>query len=565
MTLTAAEIREHRLAKEREWYLSEDGFIDFVRDCGAAPHAQFEPHGKHAPAILRWEKRSDPEALERSLYFHKLVLWPRGSFKSSVFNIGLVCWEIARNPNIRIIVCSETGKQAAKLVDKAKEIIDSPWFRERFGVHRGAKWTAGAFVSALRTATHIKEPTLQAAGVGEVWTGSHWDLGLLDDVVSRENTKTAQSIESTIDWLGEIMAQLDPGCRLMVLGTLHHYADMYCVTLKDPRRRAQFQVSVHAWKNEDGSLFFPGRLTHAFVEAQRGIMSRRMFACFYENKPYAGEDQMFRPEYFHVIKDEDIPTAVWSYILTDFAFIAEEKKTGKADRTVFAIVSFDCNRVVYVRDFFVGRWKPSDSVRIACDLWNRYQHLNLKGMAVERSSHTEVLSSLFEEIRRQTFIRPRIIAIEGRNQATKDMRIESLEPRFRRGDIYFAQSIKQQFRQKWKPLVDEMVEWPRSQHDDIPDTLSDIDYQDSKTGKLMLPAPPPGWRAAVPVRTEPSIVDGNLNPRYGYPAELHHRHSTAAIGHDLWRPATTAATQREPSPWGSNPNAPLGSDLFRRR
>lgn len=553
---SAAELRAHRIAKEREWYLSEDGFVDFVRDSGAAPQAQFQPHGLHAPAILHWEKSTDPEAVERSLYKHKLILWPRGTFKTSVFNIGLVCWEVARNPNIRIIVCSETGKQATKLVDKAMEIIDSPWYRERFGVHRGKRWAAGSFKSALRTDTHTKEPTLQAAGVGEVWTGSHWDLGLLDDIVSRENTKTIQAIDSVIDWVGEILAQLDPGCRLMVLGTLHHYADYYCVVLKDPKRRKHFDVSVHAWKNEDGSLFFPGRLTNAFVEAQRAQMSKRMFACFYENKPYAGEDQLFRPEYFKVIKDEEIPNAVWTYVMTDFAFVAEEKKTGKADRTVFWIVSLDCNRVAYVRDFYVGRWKPSDSVRILCDLWNRYQNLNLRGVTVETTSHHDMLASLFEEIRRQTFIRPKVIPITGRSQSTKDVRIESIEPRFRRGDIYFAQSLKLQFKMKWKPMIDEMVEWPVSTHDDIPDAISDLDWTDPANGKYGCPAPPAGWRTATGIRQEPSIVDGKLNPRYGYPADEHIRHRGEHVGHDLWLRGTTGAKQTA--------QAPPGSDLFRR-
>src|SRR5690606_8175816 len=172
-------------------------------------------------------------------------------------------------------------------------------------------------------------------------------------------------------------------------------------------------------------------------------------------------------DYFRIIEDEDIPQHVWTYLLTDFAFIAEEKKKGKADRTAFWIVSLDCNRQAYVRDFYVGRWKPSDSVRIACDLWDRYQHLEMKGMAVEATTHAELLSSLFDEVRRQTFIRPKIIPIQGRNQEIKDIRIEAIEPVFRNGGIYFAASLKEQWR-KWKPLIDEMTEWPFSAHDDIP-------------------------------------------------------------------------------------------------
>ena len=61
-TIPTERLREHRFAKEREWYLSEEGFLDFARDSGAAPLAQFQPHGLHAKDILSWERRPDPEA-----------------------------------------------------------------------------------------------------------------------------------------------------------------------------------------------------------------------------------------------------------------------------------------------------------------------------------------------------------------------------------------------------------------------------------------------------------------------------------------------------------------------
>src|SRR5690606_15061755 len=160
-------------------------------------------------------------------------------------------------------------------------------------------------------------------------------------------------------WFGEILAQLDPGCRMLVIGTLHHYADLYCTTMKDPEKSKLFEFSIHSWQNDDGTLFFPGRITRKFIDNQRRLLPPRSCACYYENKPTPDDQRIFRPEYFRTIKDQDIPQHVWTYLLTDFAFIAEEKKKGKADRTAFWIVSIDCNRQAYVRDFYVGRWKPS--------------------------------------------------------------------------------------------------------------------------------------------------------------------------------------------------------------
>ena len=555
--LAVEDIRGERLRREREWYLSEDGFLDFCRDGGAAPDAQWEPHGVGAENILRWHGEEDPEAPGRILYKYKMVLWPRGAFKSSVFDIGYAAWLIAKDPDIRILVCSETGKQAKKFVEKTKQIIDSEWYRERFGIHRGEQWRQGEFISALRVRPELKEPTILASGVGEVQTGSHWDFVIMDDVCSQENTKTPEAIESLWFWFGETLAQLDPGCRLLVIGTLHHYADIYCRIQKDTKMRALFEFSIHAWCDPISEepevdcgekLFFPGRLTRRFVASQQAFMPPRLFACFYLNRPQAGSQQLFKPEYFHVINDDDIPDAVWTYIFSDFAFIAEEKKKGTADRTCFWVVSIDVNRHAYVRDFYVGRWKPSDSVRIACDLWDRYQHLNMKGLVVEDTTHKELLVNLFAEIRRTTFIHPRIIPIAGRSQEVKDYRIESIEPKFRRGEMYFSAELKAQHIRKWKPLIDEMVEWPFSKHDDIPDAISDIDKRD-KDNKLYCPAPPVGWRSAPIVVHRPSLVDGQYNPHAAYPARdfTKERMGAAQRGSELWRRLSESAKGEGPT------------------
>ena len=558
--LAPEELRQYRIQQEADYYRTTDGFIDFVRDCGAAPDAQLKPHGVGAHEMLNWTQYEDEESELGYGYLYKMQLWPRGSFKSAVFDVGMVCWLIACDPNIRICVCSETGKQARKFVGQAMKIIDSQWFKERFGIHRGKDWKegSGSFTSAIRTVKHRKESTLQAAGAGEVWTGSHWDFVIMDDVVSQENTRTPESIESLWHWFGEVLAQLDPGCRLLMIGTLHHYADIYCKILKEPTMRRLFETSIHGWKNDDGSLFFPGRLTTKFVMTQKALMPPRQWACYYENKPTTGDEQIFRPEYFRVIEEEDVPQHVWTYLFTDFAFIADEKKKGRADRTAFWVVSFDCNRVAYVRDFYVGRWKPSDSVRIACDLWDRYQRFNIKGIVVEDTAHKELIASLFEEIRRNTFIRPKIIPVPGRSQEIKDIRIEAVEPTFRNGNIYFCRNLKESYR-KWKPLIDEMTEWPFSAHDDIPDSISDL-HKTDKDGRFLCPAPPAGWRMVIAQQHTPNMIDGRYNPDRGYPAERFRKEQEHE--HDLWRRSSGSGQ----GPLGNaDPSRNANSDIFQNR
>lgn len=573
LEVSVEDMEQEALRLEREWYTTIEGFVDFVRDSGAAPDAQFEPHGRYAQSILEWTGEEDPEAPGRLIYKYKMVLWPRGSFKSSVFDVAYVCWLIAQDPNIRILVASETGKQARKFVAQAMGIIDSQWFKERFGVHRGKKWKEGTgeFYSALRTKQSIKEPTLIAAGVGEVWTGSHWDLVIMDDVIGKENSKTVTALEAAWDWFGEVLAQLDPGCKLLVIGTLWHHADIYCRLLEDPERLELFETSIHAWKNDDDTLFFPGRLTTKYVENQRKFMSPRMHACFYENKPFSDDDRIFKPSYFRVLEDHEIPSAVWTYIFTDFAFVADEQKKGTPDYTCFWVISLDCNRVAYVRDFYVGRWKLDDSVRLMCKLWNDGTQAgwNMKGCVIESTTHTEAIQAVLRLIKRDTFIDPKVIEIGGRSQEIKDIRIESSEPRWRRGDIYFARSLRQQFESKWRPMYRGMTQWPLVAHDDIPDAQSDLDKKDGngKQAKYYCPHPPPGWRSPTAHRHQPATINGEFNPDYGYPARAMGRMDQRQEGQaELWlgKSSSTGSTTDQRYPMDHPVNrSRSGTDLFR--
>lgn len=524
-TLTPDQIRQERIRRERDWYLSDEGFLDFARDSGACPDAEYEPHGKYCLDVIKWHERIDPAKPDRVLYKAKLVLWPRGSFKSQLYGVAYCAWRIAKNPNIRIAYASATSRQAEKFVENIKDIVDSAWYRECFGTHRGEDWRNGVFTSALRTATHLKDPTLQAFGVGETQTGAHWDLGLIDDVVDQKNTATPLGIEKTRTWFGELKAQIDPGSHLLILGTLHHFADLYCWIQKDDAIRALFDVSVFAWRDPpgdpddgvEGKLFFPNRLTTDFVREQKAFLSKRLFACFYNNSPHAGDEQLFLVPYFRVVKDELIPKSVWGYIFTDFAFIDAKKQKEEGsdpDRTCFWVVMLDPNRTAYVLDVHVGRWKLSDSARLLCELWNHYCEIGreMKGVCIEVGAHEAAIQSAIEEVRRQTFIRPRIIQVRGRSQSTKPLRIEGIEPRFRRGDIYFAESFRQKPK-RWRDMISEMTEYPYSGHDDVPDAIADLDQKD-QDGRFYCPAPKPGWRPQEAQPYRPPMVDGRMSRTY---------------------------------------------------
>jgi hypothetical protein len=181
-------------------------------------------------------------------------------------------------------------------------------------------------------------------------------------------------------------------------------------------------------------------------------------------------------------------------------------------------------------------------------------------MTIEKTTYSELMASIFEEVRRQTFVQPRMIKIGGRSQEVKDMRIEAAEPRWRAGEIYFVQSLRDQHR-KWNPMFEAMVKWPFVTHDDVPDAISDLDKRDeSHPGHPVFhcPGPPVGW-ASQPVRPiQQPIINGQFNPNYGYPAREHTKANQGR--HDLWRTSSSTMQQSPQTP--TQPD--LGSSIFQQ-
>jgi len=512
---------------EREHYLKDENFLDYVRDFHFAPDAEYQPHGRYARDVLDWS--TGPK---------KMILWPRGSFKSSVFGSGYVGWLINRNPDIRILYASETAKQAGEHVGLVKAIFESPRHIEVFGEHEiKIGWTQTEFTSGQRK-RELKEPTLCATGMEQTRTGMHWDLVLCDDIVGRENTKTPESIQNTWMWLGETLAQLDPGARLLYLGTPHHFFDASQKIQKDPELRKMFRVSVYAYRNPypDGELFFPSRLTEDYVQSQRIMMKDTyLWSAFYLCRPQSESDQLFKEDQFHTINDYEIPLNCFTTILTDFA--SGENKDN--DRTALFAVALDAHRTAYVLEARVGRWLPKRAIREALELFAKYQHRFCKGITIEKTAHTEWAKAMLEEERRSLGIRPPIIEIGGRSKETKIQRIQGLHGRFQEGGrIFWAESIRKNDLQLWQSIQSEFCEFPFSQHDDIPDAISDLDKQ-RDGGGYYVPAPPVGFnQAKLPGanRYKPTLKDGAYNPEKVAEFDLAELiRNRDQSGEDLWQ------------------------------
>ena len=217
----------------------------------------------------------------------------RGCFKSSVGTIGYTLQSVAKNPNIRILIDNEVYANSKAFLREIKSHMDRdevlalyPQLRPNKRINDG--WTESTVIVEART-RETKEPNISCAGLDQIKVGMHYDLIIMDDLVSDRNVTTREQIDKVINHYKLALSLLEPGGQLILIGTRYNYADLYGYIMKNEadtfdsliipakltaeaaeelNRRFPDIVSELGFYNS-GDVFFPERLDADFLQAQR--------------------------------------------------------------------------------------------------------------------------------------------------------------------------------------------------------------------------------------------------------------------------------------------------------
>lgn len=208
---------------------------------------------------------------------------------------------------------------------------------------------------------------------------------------------------------------------------------------------------------DDGSLFFPERLTAKFLEDARKTMGSYLFANQYQNEIIPDEEKVFRVEWLRYFAQ--VPVNHYEFAFIDPAI--GQKKTH--DYTGITKISVDCEGTWYLTTARRARFKPTEIVNLVFD--PIFAHC--KAIGIEAVAYQEALLYLIdEESRRRQKVVP-VVGVKPPTDRTKEMRILSLVPRFEWGRILCAQGLHD--------FETEYSQFPRGSHDDIMDSLAQLE------------------------------------------------------------------------------------------
>lgn len=411
----------------------------------------------------------------------KLVLIPRGHLKTKLITVGYPILKIIQNPKSRTLIYSATWQTA---VDIQQGIQKTMQTSERLNEIWGDIFANPSEWSQDRTRLRDndkREPTITAAGIDNNLVGGHYDLIIMDDPVNRDNIATQDQIEKVIQRYKDSLDLLEPNGELIVIGTRWHDSDLYGWIL-EPGNGIKDNYEVMIKKAYEGNLdtgedfvpLWPDKFSKEELQRRLKEEGWYHFSAQYLNNPVPEENASFKREHFRYYDDTDIRGMnLNKFVLIDPAMTVSKE----SDYTAMVVIGVDEFSQIFILDIVRRKLSPSELIDMIFFLREKWMPHDV---AIETTAFQKTLAySLRDDSRYKR--RPFHVTELKTNDRNKEQRIRGLQPLYENAKVFHNKLLPNNVY-----LEDELIRFPRSQHDDIIDALAyslDIIYPSRQPAK----------------------------------------------------------------------------------
>lgn len=458
----AAVLRENNPATIRALILADRFFLlTMVLDVRVAWH----------PWVLARCREVEREPDER------LDLWSREHFKSTIITYAGVAQYVLGHPEDAVCILSYKAGAAQAFVGQIKTAFESNavlnacfpdvlWGEK---IEDAPRWSATDGI-IVRRKTGRKESTIDSSGlVSGMKTGGHYDLLVYDDTVTYESVTNPEQIQRTTAAWSMSQPLGKERARHWYIGTRYAMYDTY-YTMMQRGIRERRHICVDA---AGRSVLLPQDV----LDKKRREMETRDWMSQYMQTPIGEGELLFKEEWMHTCsRVPSIPMNI--YVVADTA-----QKVGKAnDYTVFWVIGLAADKRTYILDIVRDKLKQSERCDKVFELVEKWRPLVVFYEENAAPDDAEFIESKMETRGRFELKTFRQKSSDG----SKRSRIESLEPEFREGLIWFPLALRyRQVDGTWRDLVhdfmaDEFLAYPQVVHDDMLDALASKNHADVK-------------------------------------------------------------------------------------
>jgi hypothetical protein len=470
----------------------------------------------------------------------RMILWPRGLFKTSAIVVEIVQL-ILNYPNIRILFLSGSKKLAKRQVARVKRVFEQPTdkFRQLYPEYCAAPGkklkdsSDEEFTVPCRTLDQFAEPTLCISSAKSVKASSHYDVIFCDDLVNEQNYKSATLLENVWDDYCAVGPLLEPAGFMFVTGTRYAFGDTYERIIEAAKEEIK-QTGDTVWKisikscwvrfcktcrhpdirhdsdknytqppctmpdcdckcfvdSGEKQVLFPiattrdGRQvghTIQFLESEKREKGAEYFANQYENCPISKEQQRFTPELidrqtFYHLNV--IPPGAGTFMVGDLSYPGDDRR----DLSVLYLVKVWMG-VLWVYECLAGNWdedQACDNI-LAAIMKHRPQAVWIEGF-LGWQAYNNVLMRKAAAI--GVYELPVAWPPLDRRKDAKTLRIGAILPWLVGRKLFLFAGLLH-----FDKLVKQLKEWPKIRHhDDFGDCLGHA--VNAPHGAAAIPAPP---------------------------------------------------------------------------
>ncbi len=256
-----------------------------------------------------------------------LLMAFRNSGKSTI--VGLFCaWLLYRDADLRILVLAADLDLAKKMVRNVKRIVERHPLLAGLVPDRLTDWGSERFTVARPGV--LRDPSMQAVGIGGNITGSRADIVICDDVEVPKNSDTAHKRNELREKLSEISYVLSPGGAQLYVGTPHSCYSIYADEMRPETGEVApflngFSRFVLPIVNKHGASNWPERFDQAAIAAIRTRTPAHKFQSQMMLEMVAPNAGPFDPARLHYYDD-----------LAEIEYANGRMRLGIGDRTMVA-------------------------------------------------------------------------------------------------------------------------------------------------------------------------------------------------------------------------------------
>ena len=479
------------LAREEGRDACERSLLEFTRQAWHVlePHNPYRPHqGTRAICQVL-------EAVTRGELSRVKINEPPRHGKSMTVSVFWPVWEWIARPWLRYLFSSYGADLSSDASVKRRTLIQSDWFRERWG-------HLFELCGDQNVKTHFENTrtgAMQATSTGGAVTGKGGHRVVIDDPTKTQEGKQDENLplalKTDIDFYRDTLSTRldDPktGAIVLVMHRIHHNDLCGHLDTQEPGR--WFTLCLRGEAEEDerielngrvifqrkaGEVLDPGRFPKEVLDDMKVTMGPYAYAAQVQQHPSPLEGGMFKRQWWKLIRRGDFPVSFDQVVQAwDTAF-----KKGRTNDYNVCITGGQKDGNIYIIDVFRRKMEWPELRRASETL---YAFRQPRLVLIEEAASG---ISLAQDLRT---ISPPLPIMSIKLDADKVSRASSTTGYAEAGRVYLPDG------EPWVlPFMDELAEFPNAAHDDQVDAWSLVmNYfrQNSNSGGIYFVGQPRQW------------------------------------------------------------------------